>query len=175
MSEPFVGEVRLVGFNFAPAGWFMCAGQILPIADYAALFSLLGTTYGGNGESTFALPDLRGRVPMGFGQGPGLQNYDEGEQVGVESVTLNVNEIPSHSHTVNASGSVGNHTSPIGNFPSALPGTSLSSLAYNTGETGAMNGGMIVAAGGNQTHENRQPSLALNWIIAFEGIYPSRN
>jgi microcystin-dependent protein len=175
MSEPFLGEIRLVGFTFAPEGWFLCEGQILPIAEYTALFSLLGTTYGGNGTTTFALPDLRGRVPVGFGQGLGLQPYTQGEVYGLESVTLDFNSMPEHTHSVNASGNNGNHTSPIGNFPSTLPGASISATAYNTGSTGVMNAGMISQAGGNQPHENRQPSLVLNWIIAINGIYPSRN
>src|SRR5215213_5449370 len=98
MSEPFVGEIRIVGFNFAPRGWAMCNGQILPIAQNTALFSLLGTTYGGNGQTTFALPDLRSRVPIHFGQGPGLSNYDLGQVSGTESDTLIVNNLPAHTH-----------------------------------------------------------------------------
>ena len=114
MSEPFLGEIRLVGFNFAPVGWALCAGQILPINQNTALFSLLGTTYGGNGTTTFALPDLRGRAAVGFGQGPGLSNYDLGQSTGTETVTLTVGHIAAHSHLVAANAASATVLSPGG-------------------------------------------------------------
>ncbi len=173
MSEPFLGEIRLAGFNFAPQGWLLCEGQILSIVQNTALFSLLGTTYGGNGTTTFALPDLRGRVPVGFGQAPGLTPYVIGETLGVENVTLNVIQMPEHSHGVNASANKGNKESPIGNYPAS--DAAGITAEYNGSPTGVMNAGVIAGVGGNQPHENRQPTLVLNWIIAVQGIFPSRS
>ena len=114
MSEPFLGQIMLVGFNFAPVGWALCNGQILSITQNTALFSLLGTTYGGNGTTTFALPDLRGRAAVGFGQGPGLSNYDLGQSTGTETVTLTVGQMPAHNHMVAANAANGNVSSPSG-------------------------------------------------------------
>ena len=169
MSEPFLGQIMLVPYNFAPRGWAFCTGQILPIAQNTALFSLLGTTYGGNGQTTFALPDLRGRVPISSGQGPGLSSYDLGEVGGEESVTLLVNELPAHNHLVGASdvevaqGSVPkDQVLALGNYYGPTPDTV---MAVN----------MIQPTGGSQPHENRQPYLTLNYCIALEGIFPSRN
>lgn len=169
MSEPFIGEIRIFGFNFAPRGWANCAGQILSIAQNTALFSLLGTTYGGNGQTTFALPDLRGRAPLNFGQGPGLSNYTLGQSSGTETVTLTQNEMPQHNHGVNASSQPANATRPGNAFPSG-GGT------YQTAPDGTtMAQQMIALAGGSQPHNNLQPYLALNICIALEGIFPSRN
>jgi microcystin-dependent protein len=168
MSEPFIGQLMLVPYNFAPRGWALCNGQILPIAQNTALFSLLGTTYGGNGQTTFALPDLRGRVPISSGQGPGLSNYSLGEVGGVESVTLNVNQMPAHNHTIACHSGDPNDSSPANSLPAG-------GGSYNTAANASMAQGMASSAGGNQPHENRHPYLVLNWIIALEGIFPSRN
>src|SRR5689334_9815739 len=131
MSNPFLGEIRMVPFNFAPKGWALCNGQILAISQNTALFSLLGTTYGGNGVSTFALPDFRGRVPIHAGQGPGLSSYVLGEQTGTESVTLTVPQLPAHNHTVNGVASGGSQASPAGGSP-AIESTA-TSLDYSNG------------------------------------------
>lgn len=169
MSEPFLGQIIFVPYNFAPRGWAFCNGQILPIAQNTVLFSLLGTTYGGNGQTTFALPDLRGRVPISSGQGPGLSGYDLRGVGGQESVTLVVNEMPTHNHLVGASnaevaqGSVPtNQVLALGNYYGPSPDTLMSAT-------------MLQNTGGNQPHENRQPYLTLNYCIALQGSFPSRN
>jgi microcystin-dependent protein len=173
MAEPFIGQLMLVPYNFAPRGWALCQGQTLPIAQNAALFSLLGTTYGGDGVRTFNLPDLRGRVPVSSGEAPGLSPYVLGETLGVESVTLQTDQLPAHSHAVNASANKGNKASPIGSYPASdAAGVT---AEYNGTPTGVMNAGVIASTGAGQPHENRQPTLVLNWIIAMEGIFPSRN
>lgn len=158
--------------NFAPRDYAFCQGQILPIAQNTALFSLLGTTYGGNGQTTFALPDLRGRVPVQQGQGPGLSSYSLGQTGGAENVTLNVSQMPAHSHaaTTNANAGGGGDTSPTNNF---LAGDNQYSNVSNT----QMNANtvQIAAAGNSQPHTNLQPFLAINFIIALQGIFPSRN
>jgi len=170
MSDPFLGEIRLFGCNFAPLGWALCDGQLLSIAENTALFSLLGTTYGGNGTSTFALPDLRGRVALSSGQGPGLSNYAQGSSAGTESVALTEAQLPTHTHKAVCSSSPGQQASPVTNVWAAI------SLAYrrNPGVNQLMNPNAITTTGGNQAHENRQPFLALNYCIALQGIYPSR-
>ncbi len=168
--EPFLGQLLLVPYNFAPRGWAFCSGQLLSIAQNTALFSLLGTTYGGDGITTFALPDLRGRVALSSGQGPGLSNYVLGEAAGSENVTLITTQIPAHSHTVNA-GVGASSVTPEGNFPGS---DSVNSI-YDVTATTTMNPTMIGATGGSQPHENRQPFLTLNYIIALEGIFPSRS
>ncbi len=174
MAEPYLGQLMLVPYNFAPRGWAFCNGQLLSIAQNTALFSLIGTFYGGDGIQTFALPDMRGRVPIHQGQGPGLSPYVLAETLGVESVTLLEGQIPAHSHGVNATANKGNKASPIGSYPAAdAAGVT---AEYNNGApTGVMNAGVIAATGGGQPHENRQPSLVLSWVIALEGIFPSRN
>jgi len=169
MSEPFVGELRLVPFNFAPRGWAFCQGQVLPIAQNTALFSLLGTTYGGNGQTTFALPDLRGRVAMSPGQGPGLSNYDLGQVGGTEVVTLTQVQMPAHNHIASAS----NGAATGGRPGNAVPSGGGAYASSSDGTT--MNPTFIGNAGGSQPHENRQPYLILNYIIALEGIFPARN
>jgi len=166
--DPFIGQIILVPYNFAPQGWALCNGQLLPIAQNTALFSLLGTTYGGDGVTTFALPDLRGRVPISAGQGPGLQPYALGQEGGEETVTLNTNQIPAHSHAVYANSTHSNSDQPANNFPGA-------SAHFQTSTDGTkMNPGMIGQTGGSQPHDNRQPYLTLNYCIALQGIYPSR-
>ena len=173
MATPFVGELRLVGFNFAPLGWAMCNGQILAISENVALFSLLGTMYGGDGVRTFALPNLQGRVPIHTGSLTGGSFYTQGEVLGAESVTLLTTQIPAHSHNVNCDSGKGNKPAPTGNFPAADAAGVTAEYAAAT--NAQMNPGMIAATGGSQPHENRQPSLVLNWIISLEGIFPSRS
>jgi len=168
MSEPFLGQIILVGFNFAPQGWALCNGQILSIAQNTALFSLLGTTYGGNGQTTFGLPDLRGRVPVSAGQGPGLSNYDLGEVAGQETVTLNVTQMPAHIH-----GLAGVQTDPS----TQKPGNAYlaNGNAYSASTPDAVMGQQsIQPTGNNLPHENRPPYLTLNYCIALNGLYPTR-
>jgi microcystin-dependent protein len=167
--EPFLGQLMLVPYNFAPQGWAFCNGQIMSIAQNSALFSLLGTTYGGNGQTTFALPDLRGRVAINSGQGPGLQNYSLGEVAGSESVTLLSTQMPAHTHLVGASTGSAQATP-----DNAFPGSDGSTQIYDMAASTTMNPQMIQPAGGSQPHENRQPYLVLNYIIALQGVYPSR-
>lgn len=174
MSNPFLGEIRMFGCNFAPRGWAFCNGQLLSITQNTALFSLLGTTYGGNGTTTFGLPDLRGRVPIHFGTGPGLSPYSQGQIGGTENVTLLTTQIPAHNHTVNAVGTGGNQASPVGNLP-AVESTGTSQNFSNGGVTGQMNAGTINPTGGSQAHPNLQPYQTLNFCIALTGIFPSRS
>lgn len=166
--DPFIGQLMCVGFNYAPVGWAQCNGQLMSIAQNTALFSLLGTMYGGDGVTTFGLPDLRGRVPVSFGQGPGLQNYTQGQMAGSETVTLLSQQIPAHTHTVMGSNAEAGSTQPLDSVPAA-------GGSYAATPNTAMSAAMIPASGGgNQPHENRQPFTVLNWIIATEGVYPSR-
>ena len=173
-AEPFIGELMLFAGNFAPRNYAMCNGQLLSIAQNTALFSILGTTYGGNGQTTFALPDLRGRVPIHMGQGPGLSNYSEGEVGGVENVTLLTTQMPVHTHPAQVNAASGaTSKSPGGNLPAFTSGGS--SYGPTADLVMASNMVNIGAAGGSQPHENRQPYLALNWCICLFGIFPSRN
>jgi microcystin-dependent protein len=174
MSEPFLGEIRMVAFNFAPSGWALCNGQFLSISSNTALFALLGTFYGGNGTTTFALPNLQSRVAVHQGQGPGLSPYVIGQTGGVENVTLLASQMPVHSHSVNAVSTGGNAASPAGALPAVeSTGTSLdySSAAANT----TMNTTMIGNAGSGTPFQNIQPYLCVNFVIALQGIFPSRN
>ena len=171
--ETFLGEIRMFAGNFAPTGWAFCQGQLLPIAQNQALFSLLGTTYGGDGRTTFALPDLRGRVPVGFGQGPGLSNREIGEKFGSELVTLNINQMPSHNHTVNAVTSEGNQNLPTNSLPANTKTLDKEYSDANANTT--MKATMVNPTGGSQPFGVSQPSLGVNFIIALQGIYPSRN
>lgn len=171
-SQPFLGECMLCGFNFPPQGWALCNGQIMSIQQNQALFSLLGTYYGGNGVTTFALPDLRGRFPIGAGQGPGLTDRVQGEAGGEENHTLLITEIPSHTHSVNVSSSIGTTDTPGGNY---LAQNSEGINEYAASSNSVMNAGSISNVGGNQPHNNMQPYLVLNWCIATQGIFPSRN
>lgn len=169
--EPFLGQIIMFAGNFAPRGWALCDGQLLPIAQNTALFSILGTTYGGDGRTTFGLPELRGRVAMHAGSGPGLTTRRLGEKSGVEQVTLNIGQIPSHNHNV----SVGVSTA---TGEESDPTTILSSHAgaFNEDPSGANLGGVNQSnAGGNQPHTNVQPYQCVNYIIALQGIFPSRN
>lgn len=169
--DPFVAEIRIFPFNFAPRGWAFCNGQILPLSQNTALFSLLGTTYGGNGQSTFALPNMQGNAPMHPGQGPGLSLYDLGQTGGSETVSLLVSEIPSHSHGVSASAGDGTDQSPnneklatgIGIGQYAVPGA-LTQLSPNA----------LAPTGGGQPHNNMMPYLTLNFCISLQGVFPPR-
>lgn len=179
--DPCIGQLQIFGFNFAPVGWAKCDGQLLPISSNSALFSLIGTIYGGDGRTTMALPDLRGRSMISDGQGIGLTPYNQGTKAGTETVTLTTNHIPAHSHTTTAvissgvSKNPGTENSPIGNVPAAnaqdenyATTTNASSapdaVSVNTGNTG-----------GGQPHNNRQPYLGVTICIALQGLFPSRN
>lgn len=173
MQDPFIGNVILFGGTFAPVGWATCDGSLLAIAENDALFSLIGTTYGGDGQTTFALPDLRSRIPIHQGQGPGLSTYIMGQQAGVETVTLLPGQIPAHSHPVLGNSGTAGSQDPTNNFLGTqstlqeyIPGASANSV---------MNAAAISFTTGGQPHDNIMPSIALNYIIALEGIYPQQN
>lgn len=168
--DPFLGELRLFGFNFAPLGWAQCQGQLLAIPSNSALFALLGTQYGGDGRTTFALPDLRGRVALGAGQGAGLSPYPQGQMGGQEQVTLQPAQLPPHNHSVAASSSA-TGKNPSNAFPAVTP----DGVSYGTAADISMSPTMVGGGGGSQSHENRQPYIALNWCIALQGIFPPRN
>lgn len=169
MTDPFLGEIRNFAFNFAPRGWAQCQGQTLSISQNTALFSLLGTMYGGDGRTTFALPDLRGRVSIAPGQGPGLTPRSQGETGGSEAVTLTSAEIAPHTHQVAASSAASSK-----NPSNGLPAYTAADSSYGTNGDIAMSPSMIRPNSGGQPHENMQPYLVTNWCIAIEGIYPSR-
>ena len=176
MSDPFIGEIKMVGFNFAPRGWAFCSGQILGIAQNTALFSILGTTYGGDGRTTFGLPDLRGRSPMHGGNGPGLSGRTLGQRAGVETVTLTESQIGSHSHAWQVADEQGNQTSPANNALARSPtGRGGYALYGNDAATAAMASQVVADSGGGQAHTNVQPALVVNFVIALNGIFPSRN
>ena len=170
MADPFVAEIRIFPFNFAPKGWAWCDGQLMPLSQNTALFSLLGTTYGGNGKSNFALPDLQGRAPMHPGQGPGLSLHDLGETGGSETVTLLESEIPAHTHALRAVEDDGQFFTPVNGFLAA--GNSMySNAAANT----TMAPQMLAPAGGDQPHNNLQPYLTFYFCIALQGVFPPRS
>jgi microcystin-dependent protein len=173
MANPFVAEIRIMPFNFAPTGWAFCNGQLMPISQNTALFSLLGTTYGGDGKSTFALPNMQGNAPMQAGQGPGLSLRDLGETGGEQTVTLLQTEIPAHSHIAVADG-VADTASPQNNtWGSALKGHG--DLYAPASSLVQMSPLALSIAGGNLPHNNLQPFLTLNFVIALQGVYPARN
>jgi microcystin-dependent protein len=190
MSEVFLGQILLVPFNFAPANFALCNGQVLSISQHAALFSLLGTMYGGNGVSTFQLPDLQGRVPLGSGQGNGLTARVQGQAIGSEVITLTQAEMPAHTHvlttpltaTPRCNGSPGNQLTPVGNVP-AVESAGVTATYSSAAPDASMSSGVVALAGGataaitggNMPHDNRQPVLAMNYCIALNGIFPSRN
>ena len=172
MSEPFVGEIRMFGFGFAPQGWALCNGQLLPISQNQALFSLLGTTYGGDGRTTFALPDMQSRVPVCQGQGPGLSSYAEGQAGGAETVTLAAAQMPGHTHPVKASSSAAGADQPGGR---ALARSANHIYTAEPDTNTVLNADMLGGTGGGQPHGNIQPYLAVNFCIALTGIFPPRN
>jgi microcystin-dependent protein len=182
MSEPFLSMIEAFGFNFAPQGWAICAGQTLPIAQNQALFALIGTIYGGDGQQTFNLPDLRGRLALGFGQAAGLSPYVEGQTGGEEGHQLGVNEVPAHSHTLNATN---NGQANGTNIPSSAvlmgsgyaieTGNPIENVYSSAAPTIAMAANAVGAAGAGAAHENRMPFLSINYCIALQGIFPSRS
>lgn len=168
MAQPYVGEIRMFAGNFAPAGWMFCEGQLLPISENETLFQLIGTTYGGDGQSTFALPDLRGRVPIHFGNG-----FTLAETGGVETVTLTTQQIPAHSHPVLATNNVGNAAAPQGQVLAA--GSTVASSPYGTdAPKSTLHPNTIGSVGGSQPHNNFQPYLCVDFIISLFGIFPSQ-
>lgn len=172
-AEPFIGEIKLFGGNFAIRDHAMCQGQLLSIAQNTALFALLGTIYGGDGQTTFALPDLRGRIPIHQGTGPGLTTRSIGQVSGSENVTLVTSEMPAHTHNLNCNAATGSTTNPANNFWAGQPAL----LQYEAAATAnsAMKSDAISNTGGNQPHNNKQPYIAINYLIALFGIFPSRN
>ena len=171
MADPFVAEIRIFPFIFAPTGWAFCNGQLLPISQNTALFSLLGTTYGGDGKSTFALPNMQGNAPMHPGQGPGLSLHDLGEQGGTQTVTLLESEMPSHGHAVNASAAEGTTGDPSGQLVASGIGVNMYSSTINAT---TLNPYAVAPTGGDQPHNNMQPYLTLNFNIALQGVFPPR-
>jgi len=169
MAQPYVGEIRMFGGNFAPAGWAFCNGATLPISEYDTLFNLIGTTYGGDGQSTFQLPDLQGRLPIHQGTGGGLGTYTIGQAAGIESVTLNTNQIPSHNHLAMVSTTAATASSPQGNV--IANGTANLFLRDVISDT--MNANSVGISGGSQPHTNTMPYLCISYIISLYGIYPS--
>lgn len=175
--DPFIGEIRLMSFPFAPKNWAYCQGQLLSIQQYTALFSLLGVTYGGNGVSTFGLPDLRGRAIVGAGSGPGLSPYSPGQAGGTEGVTLAQTQMPKHDHTFSGTIQVGaspDFDLPTGSYPAQGDATQFASGTPNGTLNAGTLSGTLAAAGASQSHENRMPSLTLNYAIALNGYFPSR-
>jgi len=174
MSDQFVAEIRIVGFNFPPRGWATCAGQLLPISQNTALFSLVGTYYGGDGRSTFGLPNLQGRVPIGNGQGPGLSDRVLGEEGGVETVTLLASEIPAHTHAIGVVSAKANKQSPVGNY-FATDATGKTKEYSSNAPNAAMAASVLQPVGSSQPHSNLQPTLVVNYVIALQGIFPPRS
>lgn len=171
MSDPFVAEIRMFAGNFAPKGWALCDGQLMPISQNTALFSLLSTTYGGDGKSTFALPNLQDSAPMQAGQGPGLSLRDLGEQGGSPFVTLLISETPSHTHVAQAKTSLGNSQTPAGQ---TWAGSNVAKQYVNTAPNIAMGPLALAVAGGSLPHNNMQPYLVVTFIIALQGVFPQR-
>jgi microcystin-dependent protein len=174
MADPFVAELRLVGFNFAPVGWALASGQVLPISQYAGLFFLLGTNFGGNGTSTFALPNLQGSIPVGAGQGPGLSLYTVGESGGSQDVTLLQSEMPQHSHKMLVDSSPATANTPVNNAFGRSTSAAGNLYTTKTSPTVPMNPGIVTSFGGSLPHNNLMPNLTLNWIIALQGVLPTR-
>ncbi len=177
-NEPYLGAIFLFAGNFAPRGYALCQGQLLSISQNAALFSILGTTYGGNGVQTFALPDLRGRAPIGQGQGPGLSNVTLGEISGVQNVTLLPSNLPPHNHLINVNTGLGSQSTPANNYPAVASTDGSTGIgAFETTPTSGQHfaAGAVSTVGGGQPVSVQNPFLGLNYIIATQGIFPSRN
>jgi microcystin-dependent protein len=174
MSDQFVGEIRIFGGNFAPRGWAFCDGQLMPISQNTALFSLLGTNFGGNGTSTFALPNLQGSVPVGQGSGAGLTPRFIGDTGGEQNVTLTQATMASHSHQMSGAASAGSSVTPGPTMALAEPPAIVPIYQTSPGSSATLNGGAVTPSGGGQPHNNMQPFLVLNYIIAVVGIFPSR-
>lgn len=170
--EPYLGQIMLVSWNYPPRGWAFCNGQLLPINQNQALFSILGTTYGGNGQTNFALPDLRNRVPIHTGTGPGLTARVLGERSGEENHTLTLTELPAHTHVARGSSAIAGVVDPAGMYPAR---NAANIPQYATGGDTTLSNVAVGSTGGNQAHANTQPSLALNFVIALQGIYPSQS
>jgi microcystin-dependent protein len=177
LTAPYIGEIRLFGGNFAPVNWAFCDGQLMSIAENDTLYNLIGTTYGGDGVSTFGIPDMRGRVVAHWGQPPGGQNYVYGQKTGAETVTLTTTQLPQHTHTVIATTLEGNTGTPTTStmLAAASTGTTIPEYAPPGGAQNLASTGSTVAIGGSQPHENMQPYLGVNFIIALYGIYPTQN
>lgn len=176
MADPFIAEIRIFPYNFAPRNWAFCNGQTLPIAQNTALFSLLGVTYGGDGRTTFALPNFSGRAPLNAGQGPGLSNYSLGQMGGTETVTLSSTQLPAHNHSLACAAANANKPLPANNFPSAsIPATQPRNAPSLASSPVTMAAGAIASSGGSQPHSNMQPYLGLSFCIALVGIFPARN
>jgi microcystin-dependent protein len=189
-ADPYLSQIALFGFGFVPRGWAACNGQLLAISQNAALFALIGTTYGGNGTTNFALPNLQSRAPLGYGQGPGLTSYSIGEILGIEAITLTVAQIPAHTHPIDTSAltatgkcssTPGTQRTPVGGVPAA-EAAGVTATYSNAAPDASMSSGAVTfgnptagIAGSSQPHENRQPSLAVSYCIAMVGIFPSRN
>ncbi len=173
MSEPFTAEIRIFAGNFAPRGWAFCNGQLLPISQNTALFSLIGTTYGGDGRSTTALPNLEGRVPMHPGRGPGLTSRRLGQRGGTERITLTEAQMPNHNHTLFGSNNSANQRNPQNHTPAFGSGRGTNLYSNSSASTGTFRD--LTNTGGSQAHNNIQPFLAMNFIIALVGLYPSRS
>jgi microcystin-dependent protein len=172
MSEPFLGEIRVFALNFEPRGWAACDGRIMPINVNTALFSILGTTFGGDGRTTFGLPDLRGKIPLGAGTGPGLTARELGASGGTETVTLSANQLPSHNHAAKCNSGNGNQYGPANHYWAQDAG---GAKEYGATGTGQMSAAAIAPAGGSQPHGNLQPYTVVNYCIALTGIFPSRS
>jgi len=174
MADPFVAEIRIYAFNFAPKGWAFCNGQLMPLSQNTALFSLLGTFYGGDGKSTFALPDMQGNAPMHPGQGPGLSLHDLGETGGSETVTLLESEIPSHTHTLRANFNIGDVNDPSPARSLARSSTGFLYQSNTSANLTPMSDQALAPAGGSLPHNNMMPYLTLNFCIALQGVFPPR-
>ena len=175
MAQPFVGQVIAVGFNFAPVGWLLCNGQLLPISQYDVLFDLVGTTYGGDGVTTFAVPNLNGRAPVGMGQGSGLSNYILGQTAGTENVTLVANQVGSHGHALMTSSQAVTSSVPGPTVALGVSTFTAAGIYLQAAPNTTLGSSSIGSTGGSLPHENRQPYLTINYIIAAYGIYPSQN
>jgi microcystin-dependent protein len=173
MGTPYVGEIRMFAGNFAPAGWMFCQGQVLPISENETLFNLIGTTYGGDGQSTFALPDLQGRVPVHMGTGAG-QTFTIGQSAGEETVTLTTSQIPNHTHTATAFDVAGNSADPTGRRWAASADTTVNPYGAVAAIDSTLSPTAIASTGGSQPHDNMIPFLAINFIISLFGVFPSQ-